>query len=88
MDDLVSMVTDLTSSSSSSQQSRRLRLLEHLREDSDFLDDQRERLISIWEQMKIISFYEKRDTKTVKKVEFIPPPQEGTGELEADVYFI
>lgn len=68
MDDLVSMVKDITSSSSSSQQSRRLRLLEDLREDSDFLDDQRERLISIWEKMKIISFYEKRDTKTVKKV--------------------
>jgi hypothetical protein len=68
VDDLVSMVKDITSSSSSSQQSRRLRLLEHLREDSDFLDDQRERLISIWEKMKIISFYEKRDTKTVKKV--------------------
>ncbi|KAH0611869.1 uncharacterized protein H6S33_011134 [Morchella sextelata] len=67
VDDLVSMVKDITSSSSSSQQSRRLRLLEHLREDSDFLDDQRERLISIWEKMKIISFYEKRDTKTVKK---------------------
>jgi hypothetical protein len=68
VDDLVSMVKDITSSSSSSQQSRRLRLLEDLREDSDFLDDQRERLISIWEKMKIISFYEKRDTKTVKKV--------------------
>lgn len=72
VDALVSMVQDITSSSSSNKQSSRLRLLDQLREDSDFLDDQRERLISIWEKMKIVSFYETQETKTIGKVCRLP----------------
>lgn len=59
------MVEDLTSSN---KQSTRLRLLEQLREDSEYLEEQRERLIHIWSNMRIYSFYELKDTPTVQKV--------------------
>lgn len=65
MESLVAMVEDITSSN---KQSTRLKLLEQLREDSEFLEDQRERLIHIWARLRIISFYEMNETPTVKKV--------------------
>ncbi|KAI5836934.1 hypothetical protein DFP73DRAFT_620676 [Morchella snyderi] len=64
VDALVAMVEDLTSSN---KQSTRLRLLEQLREDSEYLEEQRERLIHIWSKMRIYSFYELKDTPTVQK---------------------
>lgn len=69
VDSLVAMVED-TVSTPSDEQSARLCLLEQLRENSEFLEDQKERLIPIWEGLRIFSFCEADKTPEVKKVCF------------------
>lgn len=69
VDALVAMVED-TACTSSDEQSARLSILEQLRENSEFLEDQKERLIPIWERLRVVSFYEAKKTPSVKKVSF------------------
>lgn len=69
VDSLVAMVED-TACTPSNEQSARLSLLEQLRENSEFLEDQKERLIPIWEGLRVVSFYEADKTPVVKKVCF------------------
>lgn len=67
VDSLVEMVGSITSEN---QQSTRHKLLEQLREDSEFLEDQRERLVQVWSnpRLRLFSFYELQTTPTVIKV--------------------
>ncbi|KAK5995937.1 Vegetative incompatibility HET-E-1-like protein [Cladobotryum mycophilum] len=64
VDALVEMVETITSGD---RQSTRLKLLDQLRDDSDFLDDQKERLIQVWKnpRLKLVSFYELQTTPVV-----------------------
>ncbi|KAI1416951.1 hypothetical protein F5Y13DRAFT_153431 [Hypoxylon sp. FL1857] len=64
VDSLVEMVENITDGN---RQSTRLKLLEQLREDSEFLEDQKERLITVWARptLRLFSFYELKETPTV-----------------------
>jgi hypothetical protein len=62
--ELETMVDDL----SGGKETSRLRLLMQLRENSEFLDTQRDALDDIWSGRKIISFYEVEKTRVVQKV--------------------
>lgn len=66
MDSLVAMIGNTTAPSD--KQPGKLRLLDQLREDSEFLEDRKERLIPIWEQVQIFSFCETDKTPSVTKV--------------------
>lgn len=66
VDSLVAMVENTTVPSDT--HSARLGLLEQLRENSEFLEDQKERLIPIWEGLQIVSFYEVEKTPSMTKV--------------------
>jgi hypothetical protein len=58
------MVEDL----SGGVETSRLRLLMQLRENSEFMETQRDALADIWPGRKIISFYEVEKTRVVQKV--------------------
>jgi hypothetical protein len=58
------MVEDL----SGEVETSRLRLLVQLRENSEFLETQRDALADIWTDRKIVSFYEVHSTRAVQKV--------------------
>ncbi|KAF8538615.1 hypothetical protein BDD12DRAFT_805984 [Trichophaea hybrida] len=60
--ELEAMVEDISSS-----QSSKLSLLFQLRENSEFLETNRDGLVDIWNGRKIVNFYETLDTPTVKK---------------------
>jgi hypothetical protein len=63
-EELERMVEDLASGEETSS----LMLLRQLREDSDFLQNQRESVTEVLKAAKIYSFYETRKTKAVSKV--------------------
>jgi hypothetical protein len=58
------MVTDL----SGGKDNARKRLINQLKEYSEFLERQREDLVDIWAGRKIFSFYETEFTPTLQKV--------------------
>ncbi|KAF8534239.1 hypothetical protein BDD12DRAFT_757301, partial [Trichophaea hybrida] len=62
--ELEAMVEDL----SGGVETSRLKLLMQLRENSEFLETQRDALADIWPGRKIISFYEVEKTRVVQKV--------------------
>lgn len=61
---LITMVNDMPLGKSLN----RLRLLEHLSKDSEFLYHLRDSLPKIFDGIKVFSFYETKNTPTVKKV--------------------
>lgn len=63
VDALESMVEDISSSPEPS-----LYLLRQLRENSQFLETQKELLVHVWPSLQVVSFYETELTPTVKKV--------------------
>ena len=65
--ELEAMVQDM----SSNPESQSIKLLQQLREGSEFLENQRDELVDIWNGRKIISYYETVRTPTVKKVQHV-----------------
>jgi hypothetical protein len=61
--ELEAMVKDM----SLDLESQATKLLQQLREGSEFLESQRDELVDIWNGRKIISYYETVDTPTVKQ---------------------
>jgi hypothetical protein len=61
--ELEAMVKDM----SSDLESQATKLLQQLREGSEFLESQRDELVDIWSGRKIISYYETVDTPAVKQ---------------------
>ncbi len=64
--ELEAMVDDLSSDQSVETQS--MKLLHQLREESEFLENQREELVDIWSGRDVYTYYELVKTPTVKKV--------------------
>lgn len=64
-DELEAMVEDMCSG----VDSQSMRLLQQLRDGSEFLEAQRDGLVDIWKDRKIFSYYETVETPTVKKVQ-------------------
>jgi len=62
--ELEAMVENMSAKSKSS----RLKLLRQLRENSEFLEKQRDELSDIWNGRTVVSFYETVKTPTVKRV--------------------
>jgi hypothetical protein len=62
--ELEAMVQDM----SPDLESQPTKLLQQLREGSEFLESQRDELVNIWVGRRIISYYETVGTPTVKKV--------------------
>jgi hypothetical protein len=60
------MVDDMSSDSGADIQARKL--LQQLREGSEFLESQSDRLVDIWSGLQVVSYYETVPTRTVKKV--------------------
>lgn len=63
-EELEAMVEDMSGEAETS----RSMLLKQLRENSEFLEAQRDNLTDIWDGRRIVSFYETVKTPTVKKV--------------------
>jgi len=63
-EEIEAMVTDL----SDGKDNARLRLSRQLRENSEFLETQREDLVDIWAGRRIFSFYETEFTPDLQKV--------------------
>jgi len=63
--ELEAMVQDM----SLDLESQPAKLLQQLREGSEFLESQRDELVDIWSGLKIVSYYETVDTPTVKEVQ-------------------
>ncbi len=68
--ELETMVDDMSLGTGVESQS--MKILQQLREGSEFLDNQRDELVDIWHGREVFSYYEIVETPTVKKV--CPPP--------------
>lgn len=58
----------MVESMTNGRESTRVELLKQLGEDSSYLEQHREKTMTVWKDIKVISFYEMQNSETVIQV--------------------